>query len=414
MEILDTIGSNSKIASFTLATLTTQDKNYALKNISNIILERQNEILLANNIDVEIAKKNNLSPSLLDRLILTEERIESISQQIEEIINLDDPVGEISSMKTHTNQLQIGVQSVPLGVIGLIYESRPNVTIDATALCIKSGNCVILKGGSDAINTNIKIVEFIRESLKNTKVPINSVQLISDTSRETVQEFMKLNKYVDVLIPRGGYSLIKSVINNSTIPVIETGVGNCHIFVDEWADIEMARKIVVSAKVNRPGVCNSLETLLVHKKIAPIFLPIVINELKSHNVEIRGCDYTKSIYDNVVPLKDSDLETEFLDLILALKVVSDIDEAISHINTYGTKHSESIITNNYQNSRKFQNSVDAAAVYINASTRFTDGNEFGKGAEIGISTQKLHARGPIGLKELTTSKYIIFGNGQYK
>ena len=408
MNELELKGKRAKKASYFLSNLSSEEKNNALRNISKKLVERSEESIKANSLDIYNAMEKGTSKAMLDRLSLDKSRIEDIAQGVLNIVSLNDPIGEVTSMFKRPNGLKIGVQRVPIGVIGIIYEARPNVTVDAAALCLKSGNVVILRGGKEAINSNLKIVEIMNEALKECSFEEGAINILEDTSREIAKEFMKLNKYLDVLIPRGGAGLIKSVVENATVPVIETGTGNCHI--------NMGKEIIVNAKTSRPSVCNAAESLLVHKNIAEKFLPIAIKELKEKGVEIRGCEVTREI------LKDSDIKeatnedyaTEFLDYILSVKVVNDIDEAIEHINKYGTKHSEAIVTTNYFNSEKFLQRVDAAAVYVNASTRFTDGGEFGFGAEIGISTQKLHARGPMGLKELTTNKYIIYGNGQIR
>lgn len=405
-------GEKAKKASYVLGIATTEEKNKALEKISKLLVEKTNEILEANKKDLEAAMTKGTSKAMLDRLKLDEKRVADISNGVKEIIALDDPVGEVTSMFKRGNGLRIGVQRVPLGVIGIIYEARPNVTVDAAALCLKSGNVVILRGGSEAINSNLKIVEVINEALALCGLPEGVVQLLEDTSRETAKEFMRLNKYLDVLIPRGGANLIRTVVENSTVPVIETGVGNCHIYIDSECDLEMGKNIIVNAKTSRPAVCNAAESLLVHEAVAEQFLPLAFGELMQRGVEIRGCEKTKSIMADIKEATEEDWGTEYLDYILSVKIVKDIDEAIDHINEYGTKHSEAIVTTNYFNSEKFLQRVDAAAVYVNASTRFTDGGEFGFGAEIGISTQKLHARGPMGLKELTTNKYIIYGTGQ--
>ncbi len=416
MNELELKGKRAKKASYFLSNLSSEEKNNALRNISKKLVERSEEIIKANSLDIYNAMEKGTSKAMLDRLSLDKSRIEDIAQGVLNIVSLNDPIGEVTSMFKRPNGLKIGVQRVPIGVIGIIYEARPNVTVDAAALCLKSGNAVILRGGKEAINSNLKVVEIMNEALKECSFEEGAINILEDTSREIAKEFMKLNKYLDVLIPRGGAGLIKSVVENATVPVIETGTGNCHIYIDEQCDINMGKEIIVNAKTSRPSVCNAAESLLVHKNIAEKFLPIAIKELKEKGVEIRGCEVTREI------LKDSDIKeatnedyaTEFLDYILSVKVVNDIDEAIEHINKYGTKHSEAIVTINYFNSEKFLQRVDAAAVYVNASTRFTDGGEFGFGAEIGISTQKLHARGPMGLKELTTNKYIIYGNGQIR
>lgn len=407
-------GKKAKEASYTLSFASTNEKNNGLLKISEFLIKRCDEILEENKKDLEKAIEKGTSNAMLDRLKLDEERVKSIANAVADVVKLDDPIGEVTSMFKRPNGLRIGVQRVPLGVVGIIYEARPNVTADAAALCLKTGNAVILRGGSEAINSNLKIVEIISDALKEAGLPEGSVQILEDTSRETATDFMRLNDYLDVLIPRGGAGLIKTVVNNATVPVIETGVGNCHIYIDDEADINMGVDIIVNAKTSRPAVCNAAEKLLVNEKIAEEFLPVAIKALKEKGVEIRGCEKTKAIVNDINLATEEDWGKEYLDYILGVKVVKDLDEAISHINKYGTKHSESIVTKNYFNSEKFLQRVDAAAVYVNASTRFTDGGEFGFGAEIGISTQKLHARGPMGLKELTTNKYIIYGNGQVR
>lgn len=415
MNELELKGKKAKKVSYFLASISSEEKDNALKNISKKLIEKKEEIIKANKIDIDSAIKNGISKTMLDRLSLDESRIKSMAQGVLDIVSLKDPVGEVTSMFKRPNGLKIGVQRVPLGVIGIIYEARPNVTVDAAALCLKSGNAVILRGGKEAINSNLKIVEIMNEALKEYNFEDGAVSILEDTSRETAKEFMRLNEYLDVLIPRGGAGLIKSVVENATVPVIETGTGNCHIYIDSECDINMGIDIIVNAKTSRPSVCNAAESLLVHEKIAEKFLPLAIRALKEKGVEIRGCKKTREILrNNIKQATEEDYKTEFLDYILSVKVVKDIDEAIEHINKYGTKHSEAIVTTNYFNSEKFLQRVDAAAVYVNASTRFTDGGEFGFGAEIGISTQKLHARGPMGLKELTTNKYIIYGNGQIR
>ena len=337
-----------------------------------------------------------------------------MSSGLLDVAELEDPIGEISSMKERPNGLRIGQMRVPMGVIGIIYESRPNVTADAFGLCFKTNNAVVLRGGSDAINSNKAIVEVIQEALEVAGLPIYAIQLIEDTSREVAGQMMKLNQYIDVLIPRGGAGLIKSVIENSTIPVIETGTGNCHTYVDRYADFKMALDIIINAKTQRLGVCNACESLVIDKEVAKDFIPILYKELSANKIELRGDELSRQIVADILPAKEEDYATEYLDRIISLKIVDSIDEAIAHINYYNTKHSETIVTENYNNSMKFLNEVDAAAVYVNASTRFTDGAEFGLGAEIGISTQKLHARGPMGLNALTTTKYIILGNGHIR
>ncbi|WP_055071875.1 glutamate-5-semialdehyde dehydrogenase [Clostridium massiliamazoniense] len=407
-------GELGKKAAYILGNSSSKEKNKALENIASKLVEKYEIILAANKIDTDLAKENGISESLLDRLTLTEERIRSMAKGVSDIVKLDDPVGEVTSMKLMENGLKIGKQRVPIGTIGIIYEARPNVTADAAALCLKTGNAVILRGGKEAFNSNIKIVEIIQEALEESGLPKASVQILEDTSRETATAFMKLNKYLDLLIPRGGAGLIRAVVENATVPVIETGTGNCHIYIDSEADLEMGKNIIINAKTSRPGVCNAAESLLVHKNVAEEFLPMALEALRDKSVEIRGCTETKKIVPWVDAATEEDFYTEFLDYILSVKVINSLEEAIEHINEHGTKHSEAIVTTNYFNSEEFLKKVDAAAVYVNASTRFTDGGEFGFGAEIGISTQKLHARGPMGLKELTSSKYIIYGNGQIR
>lgn len=405
---------NAKKASYKLSNTSTVDKNKGLLKIAQMLIDNANDIFAANAIDVENAKAKGVTTALIDRLTLNEKRVNDMAEGLRQIASLPDPVGEVISAWKRPNGLQIGQQRVPLGVIGIIYEARPNVTVDAAALCLKSGNVAILRGGSEAINSNKAIVNIISKALKEAGIPEAAVQLIEDTGRETAVEMMKLNKYIDVLIPRGGAGLIQTVVKNASVPVIETGTGNCHVYVDGDGDLEMGERIIINAKTSRPAVCNAAETLLVDEKIAEKFIPKVLKSLRDMNVEIRGCEKTQKLFSDVKPATEEDWDTEYLDYILAVKVVNGIDEAIEHINAHGTRHSEAIITNNYDKARKFQQEVDAAAVYVNASTRFTDGFEFGFGAEIGISNQKLHARGPLGLKELTTIKYIINGNGQIR
>ena len=407
-------GKKAKKVSFILSNLSTLEKNKGLNAMANSLVNNKEEILKANKIDLQASMEKGTSKSMLDRLALTEERIEGMSNGLRQVVALPDPIGEVLGMWTRPNGLQIGQKRVPLGVIGIIYEARPNVTSDAAGLCFKAGNAVILRGGSEAINSNKAIVKVLREGLKSVGLPEDSIQLIEDTSREVATEMMKLNDYIDVLIPRGGAGLIQAVVKNATVPVIETGTGNGHIYVDEYADFEMAKNIVINAKTSRPSVCNAAEKLLVHEKIAKDFMPIILKELRDKDVEIRG-DKSSIAYDSSIKKANKEeWYNEYLDYIIGVKVVNDIDEAIDIINHYGSGHSEAIITKDYGNSQKFLQKVDAAAVYVNASTRFTDGEEFGFGAEIGISTQKLHARGPMGLKELTTIKYIIYGNGQIR
>ena len=414
MENLILMGENAKKATYDLSILSTKTKNNALALIAKELLDSKEEIIRANKIDMQEAKNKNVSETLLDRLYLNDKRVEDMATGLLEIVKLPDPVGEIISMWKRPNNLQIGQKRVPIGVIGIIYESRPNVTCDAAGLCLKSGNATILRGGSDAINSNKAIVKALRNGIEKSGLPKDAIQLVSDTDREVAQKMMRLNEYIDVLIPRGGENLIKSVVKNATIPVIETGTGNCHIYVDESADFNMAIDIVLNAKTQRPGVCNAAEKLLIHENISKEFLPKVVKALREKNVEIRGDEKSKEVVDDIILAKDEEWDKEYLDYIIAVKIVENVDESIKHINNHGTKHSEAIITESYKNSQKFLERVDAAAVYVNASTRFTDGSEFGFGAEIGISTQKLHARGPMGLKELTSTKYIIYGNGQIR
>lgn len=413
-EYLEQTGRESKEAEITVRNLSTEKKNEVLCAVADKLLQRTEEILKANEEDVKNGRENHMPESLVDRLLLTEDRILGMADGLRQIAKLDDPVGEVTGMKKRPNGLMIGQKRVPLGVIGIIYEARPNVTSDAFGLCFKTGNVVILKGGSDAIHSNIVIVSCIREALRECGVTEKAISLITDTSRETAAQFMKLNQYVDVLIPRGGKGLIQTVVNTSTIPVIETGTGNCHIYVDESADLKMAADIVMNAKTQRVGVCNACESLLVHKNVKEEFLPVLGKRLLEKKVEIRGDEETGKLIPEAKKATEEDWGTEYLDYVLSVKVVDSVEEAISHINRYNTGHSEAIITNDYSHAQKFLDEVDAAAVYVNASTRFTDGNEFGFGAEIGISTQKLHARGPMGLPALTTTKYIIYGNGQIR
>ena len=413
-EMLLQLGKNAKEAENALRTITTDKKNKVLTAVADHLVECTEQLLKANAEDVANGKKNNMPEGLIDRLLLTEERIQGMAEGLRQLVSLEDPIGEVTGMKKRPNGLLIGQKRVPLGVIGIIYEARPNVTADAFGLCFKTGNVVILKGGSDVIHSNKAIVDCIRETLENEGVTVNAIQLIEDTSRETAAEFMKMNEYVDVLIPRGGRGLIKAVVNQSTIPVIETGTGNCHIYVDETADLNMAADIIMNAKTQRVGVCNACESLLVNAAVKDELLPVLAERLKTKDVEMRADEAARPLMPGAVPATEEDWGTEYLDYILSIKVVYSVDEAIAHINRYNTGHSEAIITNNYTNAQKFLDEVDAAAVYVNASTRFTDGFEFGYGAEIGISTQKLHARGPMGLLALTTTKYIIYGNGQIR
>ncbi len=415
MSYIESLGIKAKAAEKSIATASTLQKNNALKAISTALTENTNLIIEQNKLDLDNAAEAGMSKAMQDRLMLDEKRIKAIADSVLAIADMEDIIGSIDYGTIRPNAMRICKSRVPLGVIGIIYESRPNVTVDAATLCLKAGNVVILKGGKEAFNSNVCLVNIMRKAIESVGLPADVVQLVEDTSREATNELMRLNKYLDVLIPRGGAGLINAVIANATVPVIETGVGNCHVYVDDSADIEMAVEITNNAKTQRPSVCNAIESLLVHKDIAEHFLPKVKAKLDEHNVEIRGCEKTAQLLgDSVVLADENDFNTEFLDYIISVKVVDNIDEAIAHIGKYGTKHSECIVTKNLQNAEKFQREVDAAAVYVNVSTRFTDGEEFGFGAEIGISTQKLHARGPMGLKELTTVKYLINGNGQIR
>lgn len=407
--------AKAREASRLMGSLSTSVKNQALIAMAEELVNRSGEIIEANNIDMAAGEKRGLSRALLDRLMLNEGRIREMADGLRAIAALPDPVGEVISMWKRPNGLQIGKMRVPVGVIGIIYEARPNVTVDAAALCLKTGNAVVLRGGSEAINSNKAVAQIISEAAVGAGVPDGAIELIETTDREAVNILLKLNEFVDILIPRGGAGLIQTVVKNATVPVIETGVGNCHIYIDNEADLVIGKKIVINAKTQRPGVCNAMETLLVHRDVAGELLPDLLDTLKNnYDVEVRGCHATKELVDWITPATEDDYYTEFLDLILAVKVVSSIDEAMDHIYKYGTKHSEAIITTNYNKARRFLQEVDAAAVYVNASTRFTDGFQYGFGAEIGISTQKLHARGPMGLTELTTIKYIVFGEGQVR
>jgi len=414
MGYLEELGIRAKKASTSLNLMLQDEKNRALKECGKALLDASVEILTANELDVKAAADNGMKSSLIDRLRLTQERIQSMADGLQQICSLPDPIGEVLSMTVRPNGLTIGQKVVPLGVIGIIYESRPNVTADAFGLCFKTGNAVILRGGSDAIHSNVAIVKALRNGLKNSGCKEDSILLIEDTSREVAKDFMRLNRYIDVLIPRGGEGLIKTVVENSTIPVIETGTGNCHIYVDEYGDFEMALDIIENAKTQRLGVCNACESLVIHEKICQVFLPLLYERLHAKEVEMRADEIACQICKGFVKAEEQDYGTEYLDKIISIKVVNSIEDAIVHINNYSTKHSDAIITKDYNNAMKFLNEIDSAAVYVNASTRFTDGNEFGFGAEVGISTQKLHARGPMGLKALTTTKYIIFGNGQIR
>lgn len=412
MNALEKIGADAKVAAATLGKLKKNEIDGILRDAAKELVRSAAEILAANAVDVANAEKRGVKASLVDRLKLSEKRIEDIAEGLRQVAELPSPLGEIVYSYKKENGLKIEEKRVPFGVIGIIFESRPNVAADAFALCFKTANAVILRGGSDAISSNTAIVNALRRALKKNGVDENAVQLLQDTSRETAREFMRLNRYVDLLIPRGGAGLIKTVTENSTVPVIETGTGNCHVYIDESADVEMAANIVFNAKTQRYGVCNACESLIVHEKIADKALPAIYARLKEKNVEVRGDEFSRAICGEFLPATEEDFGTEYLDAILSVKTVKNVDEAIAHVNKYNTGHSEAIVTESAENAEKFMNGVDAAAVYWNASTRFTDGFEFGLGAEIGISTQKLHARGPMGLKALTTTKFYCTGNGQ--
>ena len=412
-ELLNKIGQQAQIAAQTLAQVPTSTKNQVLRAMADALDERTPEILEANQAD--LADTTGLEDKFIDRLTLTADRLAGIADGVRKVANLSDPLGNIERGWTTDSGLEISQKRVPFGVVGIIYEARPNVTVDSAVLCFKSGNAVILRGGKEALQTNIKIAVILREVLGTFNLSKDIVQVVAETSHELAQQFMRLNEYIDVLIPRGSARLIQTVVAHATVPVIETGAGNCHIYVDETADLQMATDIVINAKTQRPSVCNATEKLLVNAAIAPDFLPQIAQALASSHVEIRGDEQACQILGNQVrPAQPEDWDTEYNDYIIAIKIVDGLDEAISHINQHNTKHSEAIITTDYEHSQQFTQQVDAACVYVNASTRFTDGFEFGFGAEIGISTQKLHARGPMGLKELTTTKYVILGQGQIR
>ncbi len=414
MSYIEEIGMKAKAQVGAMGKLSTIKKNEVLLAVAKALVEKSSDLLAANKIDADEWVKAGKNEGMLDRLLLNETRIEGMAEGIRQLAELEDPIGEVLYEKKRPNGLMIGEKRVPLGVVGVIFESRPNVTADVFGLCFKTGNVAILKGGSDAINSNKAIVKVIREVLVEYDVNPDCIQLIESTDREVTTEFMKMNDYVDVLIPRGGAGLIKTVVNNATIPVIETGTGNCHIYVDETADLDMAIDIIFNAKTQRISVCNACESLVVHSKVVDKLLPALKKRLDEKNVELRGDERAVKVVAGINAATEEDWGTEYLAYILSIKTVDSIDEAIAHINKYNTGHSECIVTNDYNSSEQFLNEVDAAAVYVNASTRFTDGFEFGLGAEIGISTQKLHARGPMGLKALTTTKFIIRGNGQIR
>lgn len=414
MEELNEIGKKAKQATGQLANLNTDQKNRVLMLAAELLEKHTDTILKANAIDLEQGKEMGLKGAIMDRLTLSGERIAGIAEGLREIVQLEDPIGEIEEMKKRPNGLLIGKKRVPLGVVGVIYESRPNVTADVAGLCIKTGNVCLLRGGKEAFQSNNAIVKIFHEAIRSCGLDPNMVQLVQNTTRESAVAMMKLNDYLDILIPRGGAGLIKTVVQNSTVPVIETGVGNCHVYVDDAADLEKAVAIVYNAKTDRPGVCNAAESLLVHEHVAEKVIPAIGKVLMAGGVEIRGDEITCRLIPEATAAVEEDWATEYLDLVISSKVIGSVEEAVDHINKYGSMHSESIITENYSHAQYFLDRVDAAAVYVNASTRFTDGFEFGYGAEIGISTQKLHARGPMGLKELTTNKYVIYGSGQIR
>jgi len=404
----------AKEASYKLANLSADIKNKALDEMAKAISSSEKDILNENNLDLEIAYKKNFGKALMDRLALDGKRINDIIEGLRIVRNLHDPIGRVIAKWSRPNGLKIAKVRVPLGVIGIVYEARPNVTVDSAALCLKAGNAVVLRGGTDAINSNIILAKLISEAAYKAGVPGGAINLIENTERESVTEMLKLNHFIDVIIPRGGAGLIKHTMENSTIPVIQTGEGNCHAYVEKTANLKKAVEIIYNAKVSRPSVCNAIETLLVDEAIAKDFLPMAFKRLKEAHVELRGDEKARAIDPSIRSATEEDWKTEYLALILAVKVVSGVDEAIKHINTYGTRHSEAIMTRDKAAAKKFTDEVDAAAVYVNASTRFTDGGEFGFGAEIGISNQKLHARGPMGLIELTSYKYIVIGSGQIR
>ena len=417
MELLELCQSASACRGV-IGKLTTEEKNAVLNTAADLLINNEENILSANQLDIEYAQKKGMAKGMIDRLALTSARIADMADGLRQVATLNDPIGDVLSSVERPNGMVVTKRRVPMGVVGIIYESRPNVTADAFGLCFKTGNVCVLKGGSDAIHSNIAIVTVLKEALQTHGLPEAACSLIEDINRETTMAFMKMKDYVDVLIPRGGSGLIQNVVNNATIPVIETGVGNCHIYVDEFADLDMAINVVFNAKTQRISVCNACESLLVHEKIAPVFLPMLQDKLLEKNVELRADALCLSCLDQekgvVKKAEEADWGTEYLDYILSIKSVSNVDEAIAHINKYNTAHSESIITKDETVAERFLNEIDSACVYWNVSTRFSDGNEFGFGAEIGISTQKLHARGPMGLEALTSYKYVIYGNGQVR
>ncbi len=414
MQQLIQIAQKAKKASYSLLKASSTKKDEALLKISELLIENSDKIIEQNEIDLHNAREKGTSPAMLDRLMLSRERIEAIADGVMKVRSLSDPIGEVLGMQKRPNGLLIGKKRVPLGVIGIIYEARPNVTVDAAVLCLKSSNTTILRGGSEAINTNKILATIMRSALSEVGLCEDCISLLEDTSRESAKNMMTLNDYIDVLIPRGGAGLIRTVVENATVPVIQTGTGNCHIYAHSDCDFDMALNILINAKTSRPAVCNAAESLVIDRQIAKQFLPLAYDALKQNGVEVRGCDECIKICPDMIKASDEDFYKEYNDFVISVKIVSDIDEAIEHINTHNTKHSEAIITTNYSASQKFLDEVDAAAVYVNASTRFTDGYEFGLGAEIGISTQKMHTRGPMGLCELTTIKYIVYGDGQIR
>ena len=412
--MLEQLGRQAKEASVVLAQAPMNDKNELLREAADQLVTNQNYILSENVKDVKAAMERGMSEALVDRLTLTVDRIEGMAEGLRQVADLEDPIGAVTEMKPNKSGLLIGKKVVPLGVVGIIYESRPNVTADAFALCFKTGNACLLRGGSDAIHSNLAITKVLQESLAKKKMPVFGIQLLEDTSRKTATKMMQMNEYIDVLIPRGGAGLIRSVVKNSTVPVIETGTGNCHTYIDEYADPQMAVDIVVNAKTQRLGTCNTCESLVIHKDVVQTHLPAVVEALLKKGVQVRGDERVMAVSDQVIRATEEDWGTEYLDAVISVKVVDSFDEAVKHINLYNTKHSEAIVTDSYSHAQEFLEKIDAAAVYVNASTRFTDGFEFGFGAEIGISTQKIHARGPMGLDALTTTKFIIYGNGQIR
>lgn len=407
-------GKMARQAARILASANTIQKNNALIKMAECLEKSAAEIIAANRLDLEAGREMGLTSSLLERLTLDEGRIAGMAEGLREISALPDPVGEVLEINRRPNGLEVGRIRTPMGVIGIIYESRPNVTADAVGLCLKSGNAILLRGGEEALHSNRVIARIIAEAAVSSGLPAGAIQLVDSPDRQLVIQMMQMNDYIDCLIPRGGAGLKKTVMANASVPYIMTGMGNCHVYIDEFADFNKARPIVINAKVQRPSVCNAIENLLVHQAVARDFLPLIAEELREAGVEIRGCQTSKAVVPWILEASAADWAEEYLDLIIAVKVVEDVDQAIEHINKYGTGHSEAIVSENYTNVRRFMRAVDAAAVYANASTRFTDGNEFGFGAEMGISTQKLHARGPMGLRELTTTKFIVYGDGQIR